>query len=78
MHSPASWLLGPVDVVILASCLLSAVMLMRDPSLRLSGLTLRQRIAVRFGRHRRLYTAQVACVAVGLLLLIAYGVTFLA
>ncbi len=79
MHSPAFWLLGlPADVLILATCLSSAVMHMRDASLRLSGLTMRQKIAVQLGRHRGLFTAQVACMAVGLLLLIAYGVTFLA
>ena len=63
--------------MILASVFLNVAMLTRDDPPRLSGLTLRQRFAVRFGRHRRLYTAQVACVAVGLLLFIAYVVTFL-
>ena len=78
MRSSASWLLLAADVLILAGVMVNVVRATRDDAPRLSGLTLRQRLAVGYHCHPRLFTAQLACAVVGLLLFIAYGVTFLA
>jgi hypothetical protein len=78
MRSSASWLQLAADVLILAGIMLNVVRVTRDDAPKLSGLTLRNRLAIQYRRHPRLFTAQVACAVVGLLLFIAYGVTFLA
>lgn len=75
MHNPSSLLFALAIALSLAGTAMTLVMYQRDGTYRQPGLTLRQRVIVRYRRHPRMLPAVLACAVTALALLIAYNMT---